>query len=195
MVEGLGTVDCAYFLTFAVGLVWAIFVLFAGDGGHADAPDVHTGDIGFGHVDSFDVGSVEVSPISPITISTFITTFGGIGIIARQAFDLPVFISLLASTAWGLLLSGLMFLFYSKLLIGSQGSSEVRMRDLTGSVAEVTVPISAQGVGEIALVAQSGRVTYPARSSAGIPIAKGTLVTIDQMIGAQALVSPAESAS
>ncbi len=64
-----------------------------------------------------------------------------------------------------------------------------------GSIAEVTVPISAQGVGEIALVAQGGRVTYPARATAGIPIAKGTLVTIDQMIGTQALVSPTDSVS
>ena len=195
MVEGLGTVDCAYFLTFAVGFVWAIFVLFASDAGHADVADVHTGDIGLGHVDSFDVGSVEVSPISPITISTFITTFGGIGIISRQAFDMPVLSSLFASTACGLLLAGLMFLFYSKFLIGSQGSSEVRVRNLAGSIAEVTVPISAQGVGEIALVAQGGRVTYPARATAGIPIAKGTLVTIDQMIGTQALVSPTDSVS
>ncbi len=101
MVEGLGTVDCAYFLTFAVGFVWAIFVLFASDAGHADVADVHTGDIGLGHVDSYDVGSVEVSPISPITISTFITTFGGIGIISRQAFDMPVLSSLFVSTACG----------------------------------------------------------------------------------------------
>jgi len=192
MVEGLGTVDCAYFLTFAVGIVWAIFVLFAGDAGHSDTPDVHTGDIAFGHAASFDAGSVEVSPISPITISTFITTFGGIGIITRQAFDLPVSISLLVAVASGLLCAGLMFLFYSKLLIGSQGSSEVRVHDLAGSIAEVTVPISAQSMGEIALVARGGRVTYPARSTAGIAIAKGTPVTIDRMVGAQALVSPAD---
>ena len=158
-------------------------------------PDTDVGDISFGDVDSFDMGSVEVSPISPITISTFITTFGGIGIIARQAFGFAVPASLITATGSGLLLSGLMFLFYSKFLIGSQGSSEVRVQQLVGQTAEVTVPISEKGVGEIALVAQRARVTYPARSSRGTAIERGTLVVIDQMMGTQALVSPKKIAS
>jgi membrane protein implicated in regulation of membrane protease activity len=187
MLAGSGTVDCAYFITFAIGLVWAIFVLVAGGSGEADVPDAD--------VDSFDIGSVEVSPISPITISTFITTFGGIGIITRQAFGFSVPASLIAATASGLLLSGLMFLFYTKFLIGSQGSSEVRVQQLVGQIAEVTVPISEKGIGKIALVAQRARVTYPARSSRGNAIQRGTLVVIDQMIGTQALVSPKDSAS
>ena len=195
MLEGAGTVDCAYFITFAIGLVWAIFVLVAGGSGETDVPDADVGDISFGDVDSFDMGSVEVSPISPITISTFITTFGGIGIIARQAFGFAVPASLITATGSGLLLSGLMFLFYSKFLIGSQGSSEVRVQQLVGQTAEVTVPISEKGVGEIALVAQRARVTYPARSSRGTAIERGTLVVIDQMMGTQALVSPKQIAS
>jgi membrane protein implicated in regulation of membrane protease activity len=187
MLAGSGTVDCAYFITFAIGLVWAIFVLVAGGSGEADVPDAD--------VDSFDIGSVEVSPISPITISTFITTFGGIGIITRQAFGFSVPASLVAATGSGLLLSGLMFLFYTKFLIGSQGSSEVQVQQLVGQIAEVTVPISKKGVGKIALVAQRARVTYPARSSGRTAIERGTLVVIDQMMGAQALVSPKDSAS
>jgi hypothetical protein len=195
MVGGLGTIDCAYFLTFAVGLVWAVFVLFAGGAGDVDGPDVDVGDVSFGDMDAFDAGSVEVSAISPITISTFITTFGGVGIITRRAFDVPVPISLLLATGGGLFLAGLMFLFYSRFLIGSQGSSEVRVGRLAGTTAEVTVPISEEGVGEIALVAEGARVTYPARSSRGIAIARGTLVVIDQMIGTQALVSPKQQGS
>jgi membrane protein implicated in regulation of membrane protease activity len=136
------------------------------------------------------VGSVEVSPISPITIATFITAFGAVGIISRQLFEVSGPVSLVLSTLGGLLLSGIMFLFYSRFLIGSQGSSEVRVSQLVGLTAEVTAPIPEDGVGEIALVAQGSRVTYPARSSRGIPITRGTLVIIDQMLGAQALVSP-----
>jgi len=54
----------------------------------------------------------------------------------------------------------------------------------------VIAPIPEDGVGEIAVVAQGSRVTYPARSSQGTAIKRGTLVVIDQMLGTQALVSP-----
>jgi len=182
--------DCAYFLAFGIGLLWAIFIVVTGGlGGDVDVPDVDMPDFDVGDVDTFDVGSVEVSPISPITISTFITAFGAVGIISRQLFDIAGPISLLWSTLGGLLLSGVMFLFYSRFLIGSQGSSEVRVSQLVGLIAEVIAPIPEDGVGEIAVVAQGSRVTYPARSSQGTAIRRGSLVVIDQMLGTQALVS------
>ena len=102
MIGGAGAVDCAYFITFAIGLLWAVFVLVVGGADHGDVPDADMGDVSLGDVDSFDMGSVEVSPISPITISAFITTFGGIGIITRQAFDFSVPLSLVAASGSGL---------------------------------------------------------------------------------------------
>ena len=88
-----------------------------------------------------------------------------------------------------------MFLFYSRFLIGSQGSSEVRVSRLAGLTGQVVTPIAADGIGEIAIVAQGSRVTYPARSSQGIAIKRGSLVVIDQMMGTQALVSPKDPPS
>jgi hypothetical protein len=190
-VGNVAGLDCAYFLAFGVGLVWAIFIVITGGlGSDVDVPDVDVPDFDVGDIDAFDVGSVEVSPISPITISTFITAFGAVGIISRQLFDVSGSISLVWSTVGGLLLSGAMFVFYSQFLIGSQGSSEVRVSQLVGLTAEVIAPIPPDGVGEIAVVAQGSRVTYPARSSSGAAIKRGTLVVIDQMLGTQALVSP-----
>jgi hypothetical protein len=189
-----GTLDCAYFLSFGVGIVWALFVVITGGlGGDVDVPDADVPDFDIGDIDTFDAGSVEVSPISPITISTFITAFGAVGIIARQLFNVSGPFSLLWSTGGGLLLASIMFLFYSRFLIGSQGSSEVRVGQLVGLTAEAIAPISEEGVGEIAVVAQGSRVTYPARSSQGTAIKRGTLVIIDQMLGTQALVSPKDS--
>lgn len=189
-VGNLGTLDCAYFLAFGVGVIWAIFVVVTGGlGGDVDV-DMDAGNFDLGHPDHFDTGSVDVSPISPITIASFITAFGAVGVIARQAFSAPGVISILAATAGGLVVAGLMFVFYSKLLIGSQGSSEVRVSQLAGLTAEVVTPIAADGVGEIALVAQGSRVSYPARSSRSEAIKRGQLVIIDRMLGSQALVSP-----
>lgn len=188
--------DCAYFLSFGIGLVWAVFIVVTGGlGGDVDIPNLDTPDFDIGDVDAFDIGSVDVSPISPITISTFITAFGAVGIIVRQLFDVSAAFSLLWSTAGGLLLASAMFLFYSRFLIGSQGSSEVRVSQLVGLTAEVVAPISRGGIGEIAVVAQGSRVTYPARSSQGAAIKRGTLVVIDQMLGTQALVSPKDTST
>lgn len=189
--SGMGGLDCAYFLSFGVGLIWAIFVVATGGlGGDVDMPDVDVPDFDVGDVDAFDVGSVDVSPISPITIASFITAFGAIGTVARQLFNVSGPFSLLWATVGGLVLAGIMFLFYSQFLIGSQGSSEVRVGHLIGLTAEVIAPIAEDGVGEIAVVAQGSRITYPARSSQGLAIKRGSLVVIDQMLGAQALVSP-----
>ena len=187
----LAGLDCAYFLSFGVGLLWAIVIVVSGGlGGDVDVPDADMPDFDVGDVDAFDVGSVEISPISPITISAFITAFGAVGIISRQLFEVSGPMSLLWSTLGGLLLSGAMFLFYSRFLIGSQGSSEVRVSQLVGLTAEVVAPIPEDGIGEIAVIAQGSRVTYPARSSQGKAIKRGSLVVIDQMFGTQALVSP-----
>lgn len=183
----LGTMDCAYFLAFLIGVVWAIVILIAGDFGHSDAGDASAA---MGHVDTFDTGSVAVSPISPIVISTFITSFGGAGIVSRVVFDVSGPVSLLYATLVGVALAGIMFLFYSKFLIASQGSSEVHVARLVGLTAEVTVSIPETGTGEIALVAGGSRVTYPARSSQRVAIQRGVLVTVDQMLGSIALVSP-----
>jgi membrane protein implicated in regulation of membrane protease activity len=194
--DSTNALDCAYFLSFGIGIVWALFVVITGGlGGDVDVPDADVPDFDIGDVDTFDVGSVEVSPISPITISTFITSFGAVGIIVRQLFNVSGPFSLLWSTAGGLLLASIMFLFYSRFLIGSQGSSEVRVGQLVGLTAEVIAPIAEEGIGEIAVVAQGSRVTYPARSSQGTAIKRGTLVIIDQMLGTQALVSPKDSGS
>jgi len=186
--------DCAYFLAFAAGLMWAIFLVVTGGlGGDTDL-DVDAGgaDLNVGDMDAFDGGAVGVSAISPITISTFVTAFGAFGVIAKNLLDVSPVLSLLIATGGGLLLASIMFLFYSRFLIGSQGSSEVRIGQLEGVTGDVVTPISADGIGEIAIVAQGSRVTYPARSTSGEAIQRGTLVKIDRMIGTQALVSPKE---
>jgi hypothetical protein len=188
--------DCAYFLSFAIGLVWAIFIVITGGlGADMDLPDVDVPDFDIGDVDAFDVGSVGVSPLSPITISTFITAFGAVGIIARHLFAMEGPISLVWSTAGGVLLAGVMFLFYSRFLIGSQGSSEVRISQLAGLNAEVIASIPESGVGEIAVIAQGARVTFPARATSGHAIKRGNLVIIDRMLGTQAFVSTPEQSS
>ena len=93
----LSTLNCVYFALFFVGVGYALFVVITGGLSDIDMPDVDIdipqvglpgdvdipggsiqiggGDVPAGGIDAPDV---TVSPLSPITIATFITTFGGV---------------------------------------------------------------------------------------------------------------------
>ena len=119
------TLNCVYFALFFVGLGYAIFVAITGGLSDIDMPDVDIdvpqidlpGDVDVPGVDiqiggadfaagGLDAPDVTVSPISPITIATFITVFGGVGVITIQLFDASPGMSLVISLLSGLACSG-----------------------------------------------------------------------------------------
>ena len=175
--------NCIYGALLFVGLGYAIFIVITGGLSDIDVPDV---DIDIGQIDlpgdidipgadiqiggaelptgGLDAPDVSVSPLSPITIASFITTFGGIGIICTQFFACRPEWSLVFATSGGLLASGLMYVFYSQFLIRSQGSSEIRQADLIGVQAEVTIPIGETSTGQVTYLTKSGRMSSMARS-------------------------------
>lgn len=201
--------NCIYGAFLFLGLGYALFIVVTGGLSQVDMPDV---DIDIGQIDlpgdvdipgadihvggpdlpagGIDAPDVSVSPLSPITVASFVTTFGGIGIICTQFFNCRPEWSLLWATVGGLAASGLMFLFYSQFLIRSQGSSEVRQSDLLGVQAEVTVPIGETTVGQVTYLTKSGRMSSMARSADGKAIPRGTFVVIVRTIGPQVLVRP-----
>jgi membrane protein implicated in regulation of membrane protease activity len=206
------TLNCIYFSLFFVGLGYAIFIVITGGLSGIDLPDVDIdvpqidlpgdvdipgADIHIGGPDlpaaGIDAPDVSVSPLSPITIASFVTTFGGVGVIATQFFEVDPRISLLWATGGALVLSGLMFLFYSQVLIRSQGSSEVRRSELIGLEAEVTVPIGESAPGQVTYSTKSGRMSSMARSMDGRAIPRGQFVKIVRMIGPIMLVRPIDT--
>jgi membrane protein implicated in regulation of membrane protease activity len=206
---GFDTLNCVYFALFFIGLGYALFVAITGGLSDVDMPDVdidvpqinlpgdvdipgagvHIGgpDLAAGGIDAPDVS---VSPISPITIATFVTVFGGIGVITTQLFNVSPGMSLVYSLLSALGCSGLMYLFYSQFLIRSQGSSEMRREELIGMQAEVTVPIGESSTGQVTYLTKSGRMNSMARSLDGKPIPRGQFVQIVRTIGYQVLVKP-----
>jgi hypothetical protein len=205
----LDTLNCVYFALFFVGVGYAIFIVITGGLSDIDMPDVdidvpqidlpgdvdipgadiHIGgpDISAGGIDAPDVS---VSPLSPITIATFVTTFGGIGVLCTQFFGCDPRLSLVWATVGGLAMAGLMFLFYSQVLIRSQGSSEIHRTDLVGLQGEVTVPIGETTPGKVTYVTKSGRMSSMARSVDGRSIPRGQFVQIVRATGPQVLVKP-----
>ncbi|HSJ54613.1 MAG TPA: hypothetical protein VLC52_12815, partial [Anaerolineae bacterium] len=184
----LDTLNCAYFALFFVGLGYAIFIVITGGLAEIDMPDLN---IDIPHIDlpggvevpgggveiggpelpagGLDAPDVSVSPLSPITIASFVTSFGGIGVLATQFFGVDARISLLWATAGALVISAIMFLFYSQVLIRAQGSSEIHRSDIVGLEAEVTVPIGVETPGQVTYITKSGRMSSTARSATGRP--------------------------
>jgi membrane protein implicated in regulation of membrane protease activity len=193
-----------YLALLGIGIIYAVIILIGGalHDIHIPGLDLHVGghEIGPVHVENplqgVDVGGdvghpeVNVPSLSPVTVASFVTAFGAFGLIALGLFDTSAQWSLAWAAGGGLVVAVIAHFAFGYFLIAPQGSSEVKLRDIVGAVAEVITPIPADSVGEVAFVAQGGRMTYTAKSATGTPIARGTTVVIEKVIGGVAVVRP-----
>jgi hypothetical protein len=177
-----------YAICFAVGLLFTLISAVAGHlfgGGH----DMHGADLGTGgHAEAgFDhTGMPGMSAFSPTSIASFITAFGGFGLIlSRLEATKSVWISAPLSIVGGLGVAAAVVALFGLVFHKTQSSSESRVGSLIGSVATTLSPIPENGVGEIAYVQAGSRYTAPARSEGGIAIAGGRTVRIKRVIGTQ----------
>ena len=170
-----------------VGLVFTMLTLFfshlLGGGGH----DGHVSG-GGGHAeagaDSSDMPGVSL--FSPTVITTFITAFGGFGIIFREipATHSPLFSAPLAA-GFAVVTAGTVFWLMNRLFQATQSSSESKVGDLAGMVGHIITPIPENGVGEIAYVQGGSRYSAPAREETGIAVPVGAAVKIVRIVGSQ----------
>jgi membrane protein implicated in regulation of membrane protease activity len=190
----LSTLSCVYFTLLAVGVVYAIVILVAGElhdfgfgGGHVD--------LSGGHDITFEHGEVSVTSLSPVTIASFVTAFGAFGLISAGLFNVSAQASLLWAAVGALVIAAIAHFAFGYFLIAPQSSSEVTARHVIGTTGEVITPIASGRLGEVAFVARGGRVTTSARAAGEQAIPRGTMVTIEQMVGNVAIVKPLEEAS
>jgi membrane protein implicated in regulation of membrane protease activity len=179
-----------YFICFALGLLFTLLSaiighLFGGDS-HADIGTGGQAEAGFDHS-----GLPGLSPFSPTTIASFITAFGGFGLIfSRIEATKSPWISAPLALMGGLLVAGGVLWVFGILFHKTQSSSEGRVSTLIGHAATVITPIPENGVGEIAYVQGGTRYSAPAREVNGSPIPNGRLVRITQIVGSQFYVTP-----
>lgn len=188
-----------YLICFGVGLLFTLVSAVLGHafGGHGDVGHDAGGHGGHGgHAQGHAEGGGGASdmpgfaPLSPTTIASFVTAFGGFGMIFSQ-FE--------ATRAWWIsgplaLASGLgiaagVFWLFSLIFRKTQASSEGRVEELAGLDATVITPIAANGVGEIAYVQLGSRYSAPARSEGGATFASGATVKITRVVGTQFYVA------
>ncbi len=178
-----------YTLCFFIGLFFSILsgILsgFLGLGGHDGGADG-------GGADGGGVGhDVHFSPVSPIIIAIFQTSFGGTGLICMNMFGIKdIFVHLPIALASGFVIAGGSFLLLVKVMYAMQKSSLISSSDLAGIEAEVLTPIPPNGLGEIAYVVKGTRVSSPARTEDNSEISSHSIVVISKVVGNTIFVKP-----
>lgn len=183
-----------YSICFGAGLVFTVASAFLGHlfGGH---------DVGAGHAELGSGGHAEgglqddampgFSLFSPTVIASFVTAFGGLGLVLTQleATRKPWISAPLAAAGAVAVAAGVLLLF-SWIFRHTQSSSESHVATLIGTTGTVITPIPASGVGEVAYVQAGTRYTAPARDAAGAPVPNGQAVVIVRIVGCQFYVVP-----
>jgi hypothetical protein len=184
---GGSTLNCVYAGAVGFGLIYTVMLLVLD--GLGDIFHGLEGIFQFGDMDGHDVGHGDGHGLSMISIATFVTTFGAAGLIASIGFEANGPTTLIAAIFGGLVFGGLAQTFFVYVLSPTT-SSLVNNIVLEGKIAEVIIPVPKDGMGQIVLVAQGGRVTYSAQSYNGEPLRRGTEVRIEKIIGNVATVAP-----
>jgi membrane protein implicated in regulation of membrane protease activity len=178
-----------YAICLVVGLTFTIISVLAGHffGGH----DAHVAGSG-GHAeagaDTSDMPGISI--FSPTVMASFVTAFGGFGLIFTQfPKTSSAVVSAPLSVLGGLVVAGVLLVFLRAVFSHTQSSSESKVAALIGSEANVITPIPENGVGEIAYVVGGTRYSAPARAENNAAVANGKTVKITRIVGTQFYVT------
>ena len=157
-----------YKITFITGVLYAIVSLVLGN--LVDSLD-------FDMDLEFDFQALTILPIKPITIVSFITVFGGVGIMASAKGVAPV-LTFIISFASGYILSFFIYRFIVIPLLKAQNTSTSSQKELIGVTAKVNSTIAENSFGQITYVNKGNTYTSPAKHTEGKSIKTGTMVVI-----------------
>jgi len=188
---GTDVLEFVYYVCFFLGLGFAVLsallsgVLGGHMGPHIDMGGAHV-DMGGIHTDGTHVGptegAVHYTPLSPVSIALFFTTFGGVGLLLKKMGQ-PALIQIPAAAFSGMVVGGLVAYGFFKIMQATQASSHARAGEEIGLEAEVTIPIPNGGLGEIAYVVRGTRFNNPARSVDGKELPAHIAVKIVEKTG------------
>lgn len=132
----------------------------------------------------------ESGVLHPVSFVGGMTAFGGIGVLLTRNTDLGTGAVLAASLAAAIVLMVILYFVYVKPMRKAENSTGYSIRDLIGQIGEVSVPIPADGYGEVLVTAGFGRVNQIATSFDGKAIPDGTRVIVVDAADGVLRVSP-----
>lgn len=207
-----GTWELIYFACFLFGFGYLLITAFAGqiggdaeadfdadldadfdadlDGGGAQAFDADVD--GAGDVEGDNSSGHEFSIFTPLVIASLLTGMGGSGLFATLTLNLPWFLHILVASLGGWVVAYLIWALFAKVIYPMQGSSEVRVGQLWGTVGELTTAIPEGRIGEVRFIAGGSYVSHPARSATGEMLSRGQTVIIEKVENSVAIVRPTE---
>jgi hypothetical protein len=143
-------------------------------GGHAPAAHGPAGH------DASDANQTSggVSPFNFVTLTAFLAWFGGTGYLLTRFSTVWVGLGLLFSVVSGLVGGGIIFLFFSKVLMSDEENMDPADYEMVGVLGKLCVPIRAGGTGEILYSQVGTRRVCGARSEDGSAIGKGVEVVV-----------------
>jgi len=171
-----------YLICFTLGL--SLTVLSAlGAFTHLHFGHVH---FHFGHAHSHvhvpqaqgGAGKSSVSPVNGFTLAAFLCWFGGCGYLLAKSGDFTVAVVLAIATLTGLAGGAILFWFLVKVLLPHEHELTAADTDILGTLGTVTGPIREGGTGEMQFSQGGVRRFAPARSEAGVALARGTEVVV-----------------
>jgi membrane protein implicated in regulation of membrane protease activity len=174
-----------YLFCLGVGLLFTLISVLLGhhgghigSGGHAEAGADASDGAGF-------------SAFSPTVIASFVTAFGGFGIVFHHIKPThPPFISAPLAAISAFIAASLFLWLLRTLFSHTASSSESQVSTVVGMTATVIGTIPENGVGEIAYVQGGSRYTAPAREANGAALPNGKLVKITRVVASQFYVEP-----
>lgn len=171
-----------YGIVFWVGVIYTVVTFLLGGisgilhlDGHIDSDldgQIH------GNLDHCNVSpTFSVFPLKPITIVSFLTVFGGVGILGSKNNLNEIVIFIIAFLS-GLLTSTLLYKLVVVPLYKAQNTSAVYQKQLIGVKAIVITPVLKDGFGTISYVVNGTKYTAPAKHLNKEAIAQGQEVLI-----------------
>ncbi|MUG86078.1 protease [Paenibacillus timonensis] len=124
----------------------------------------------------FDFLSVDF--LKPIITASAITSFGGAGILLDRYTGLGGACVVVLAIVAAVLLSAGVYFAYVRPMENSENSTGFSESELPGKVGEVTVPIPAQGYGEVMVKLVGGNTLHIASSWDRKEIPAGTVVVV-----------------
>lgn len=189
-----------YFYTtvFLVGVIYTVVTFVMGGllgfvhlGGHIDTHiDMHIDTHLDTHIDGSGVSpTFTVFPLKPITVVSFLTVFGGVGLMGTRSKLGAVIVFILAIVI-ALFISFLLYKFIVVPLYKAQNTSAITQHQLIGLKAEVISPIFENGFGTIAYVVNGSKYNAPAQHINKRSVPQGEEVMIYEIVNNVFYVQP-----
>ena len=123
-------------------------------------------------------GHANVSPVNLLTLSAFVTWFGGTGYLLTRYYGIFGVLAAGFSTLSGLAGAGVVFWFMAKVLLASDEQENLGDYQMLGALGRISSEIREQGTGEIVFSQGGMRHVAGARSEDGRAIPRGSEVIV-----------------